>query len=167
MWSIKFFFRYCIDCLYLKLPFSFYRRIASLMFIFFCTASAVYYYFYFAVSYPSASQLILSPAAKFGNYSLNLLEPYKLMNTYNKSLINQRQQQSDLSHQLFRKILFWDEAYGGYYDIGGGRDVFHKAGCPVWQCSSTDDRQAFKHKEFDAIVFHQRSWYTYLSLSIV
>ena len=54
------------------------------------------------------------------------MEPYEIMNTYRES--------DDTSK--YKKILFWNEAYGGKtYDIGIGSDVFHQAGCPVWKHS--------------------------------
>lgn len=56
-----------------------------------------------------------------------------------------------------KKILFWNEAYGSKnYEIGIGSDVFQKAGCPTWQCETTDIRDNVE--QFDAIVFHLRSW---------
>lgn len=56
-----------------------------------------------------------------------------------------------------KRILFWNEAYGAKnYDIGLGRDVFRQAGCPVWQCETSDDRN--EPDSYDAVVFHQRSW---------
>ena len=80
------------------------------------------------------------------------MEPYEIMNTYRES--------DDTSK--YKKILFWNEAYGGKtYDIGIGSDVFHQAGCPVWKCTTTDDQTMFKPEEIDAVVFHQRSWYLF------
>jgi hypothetical protein len=78
------------------------------------------------------------------------MEPYEIMNRYRES--------NDLTK--YKKILFWNEAYGGKtYDIGIGSDVFLRAGCPVWKCTTTDNRTTFKPEELDAVVFHQRSWY--------
>ena len=58
-----------------------------------------------------------------------------------------------------KKILFWNEAYGAKtYDIGLGKDVFRRAGCPVWSCETTDNRSSLPVGSFDAIVFHARSW---------
>ena len=60
----------------------------------------------------------------------------------------------------FKKILFWNEAYGGKsYDIGIGSNVFRNANCSVWKCSTSDNRTSFNPQDVDAIVFHQRSWY--------
>jgi len=82
--------------------------------------------------------------------SLQSLEPYKLINTYNEPVIPEKESQ-------FKKILFWNDCYGDKsYDVGLGQDVLRKAGCPVWQCSTTADRT--KPEDFDAIVFHQRTW---------
>jgi len=155
MWSFQSFALNFIHCFFSKLSFSYYRRIASLIIIFCCITAVAYYALNISVSYPLSSLLILSES----NFP-QPLEPFNLMNTYNESLIAH---EHNILQQPFKKILFWNEAYNGYYDIGVGRDVFRQAGCPVWQCSSTNDRQAFKHEEFDAIVFHQRSWYKYLS----
>lgn len=75
-------------------------------------------------------------------------ERYRLMEKY----ANEEQQVSGV-----KKILFWNEAYGSKsYDIGIGSDVFRKAGCRTWQCETTDNRDGVD--QFDAIVFHLRSW---------
>ena len=160
MWRFKTHARYSlIDFFYLKFPFSYYRRIASLIISSFCTVVLIAYFaFGITVAYPMR---LLAPKLN----PLLPLEPYKLMKTYNQSLsVFDHQPSHNLIRPLdddkqFKKILFWNEAYGGKtYDIGLGRDVFRQAGCPVWQCSSTDDRKASQHEEFDAVVFHQRSW---------
>ena len=58
---------------------------------------------------------------------------------------------------LFKKILFWNEAYGSKnYGVGHGHDALRKYGCPVWQCETTDNRSSAH--EYDAVVFHLRSW---------
>jgi len=77
-----------------------------------------------------------------------LIEHYKLMESYkNEDNIPRK------------KILFWNDAYGGKtFDIGLGKNVFREAGCPVWQCETTDNRAS--PESYDAVVFHQRSWYT-------
>jgi alpha-1,3-fucosyltransferase len=40
--------------------------------------------------------------------------------------------------------------------VGIGKDALRKSGCPVWQCETSDDRHNVE--EYDAIVFHLRSW---------
>ena len=59
----------------------------------------------------------------------------------------------------FKRILFWNEAYGNKrFGIGSGADVLQQAGCRVWQCETTESRDLMAVNEFDAIVFHLRSW---------
>lgn len=49
------------------------------------------------------------------------------------------------------------QAYGSKnYGVGFGSDALRKAGCPVWQCETSDDRRDVD--EYDAVLFHLRSW---------
>jgi hypothetical protein len=144
MRSFKYCARYCFACFYLN------PWIASFVIFFFCAAFVTVYF----VLGIAGSFSLITPK----HDSLLSFEPYKLINTYNEPLLEPKNLPEQ---QQFKKILFWNEAYGGKsYDIGVGRDVFRRAGCSVWQCESTDDRKVFKPEELDAIVFHQRSWYT-------
>ena len=79
---------------------------------------------------------------------------YQVMESYRHEFLPLDGQQQDLT---VKRLLFWNEAYGTKnFDIGLGKDVFRKAGCPVWQCESSDDRT--NPETYDAVVFHQRSW---------
>ena len=77
-------------------------------------------------------------------------ERYEMMNKYDKDSVETG---------TWKKILFWNEAYGNKnYGIGIGKDVFRRASCPVWQCETTDNRWLYPVQDFDAILFHLRSW---------
>lgn len=81
----------------------------------------------------------------------SLREPYQIMESYRKDSYPVSEDRPA------KRLLFWNEAYGTKnFDIGLGKDVFRKAGCPVWQCESSDNRS--NPDSYDAIVFHQRSW---------
>lgn len=61
----------------------------------------------------------------------------------------------------FKKILYWDKTYSVLfnnenYGLGVGRDVYRKAGCPVWQCETSEDRSNLS--QYDAIIFRYRNW---------
>lgn len=43
------------------------------------------------------------------------------------------------------------------YGVGHGRDALRQSGCPVWQCETSEDRSS-SVDEYDALVFHMRSW---------
>jgi len=78
--------------------------------------------------------------------------------------------QYDVQHGLYKekpykKILYWNKAYHGQptanrkdtnYGVGVGRDQYQLAGCPVWQCETSEDRTNLS--SYDAIIFHQRFW---------
>jgi hypothetical protein len=79
------------------------------------------------------------------------LEHYELMAQYEQEAL------SSPEHVPYKKILFWNEAYGNKnYGVGIGPDVLKKAGCPVWQCETSDNRTGAE--EYDAVIFHLRSW---------
>lgn len=49
------------------------------------------------------------------------------------------------------------QAYGTKnYGVGHGTDALRKAGCPVWQCETSDNQTDVE--SYDAILFHLRSW---------
>lgn len=58
-----------------------------------------------------------------------------------------------------KRILFWNEAYGSKdYGVGFGQDRLARLGCPVAGCYTTADRSLVPVDEFDAIVFHLRTY---------
>ena len=135
MRKFKFYARYCIGLFYFN------PRLARFLISFFSTAF-VTVYFVLSITGPYSMPQKLN--------SLQSLEPYKLINTYNEPVLPEKESQ-------FKKILFWNDCYGDKsYDVGLGAKMLRKAGCPVWQCSTTADRT--KPEDFDAIVFHQRTW---------
>uniref|UniRef100_A0A0P6J2W8 Fucosyltransferase n=1 Tax=Daphnia magna TaxID=35525 RepID=A0A0P6J2W8_9CRUS len=60
----------------------------------------------------------------------------------------------------WKTILFWNEGHAGNntFDIGTGKDIFLKAGCPVWNCETTTNRTLLADESYDAVVFNQRKW---------
>ena len=57
----------------------------------------------------------------------------------------------------YKRILFWHRcvtptAFPESFGIGVGRDVFERAGCPVWQCETSSDRTD-NLTDYDAILF--------------
>lgn len=76
--------------------------------------------------------------------------------------------QYDVPHGLFRgvpykKILYWNSAVtlpitkrNNNFGMGVGRDQYKLAGCPVWQCETSEDRTNLL--QYDAILFNQRQW---------
>ena len=82
------------------------------------------------------------------------LEHYELMTQYEREALTSSEQ---VPYKPYKKILFWNEAYGNKnYGVGIGADALKKAGCPVWQCETSDNRTAVE--EYDALIFHLRSW---------
>lgn len=74
-------------------------------------------------------------------------------------------EQYDVQHGKFegapyKRILYWN-SYATLHDyeqfgMGVGRDGYRKAGCPVWQCETSQDRSDLL--KYDAILFHYRHW---------
>ena len=60
----------------------------------------------------------------------------------------------------FKKILYWNTfpSLHNYeeYGMGIGRDGYRQAGCPVWQCETSNNRTDLLN--YDAILFHYRLW---------
>jgi len=59
----------------------------------------------------------------------------------------------------YKKILYWPpisygmiKAFPEPFGLGVGRDVYRRAGCPVWQCETSQDRSNLS--QYDAIFFH-------------
>ena len=81
--------------------------------------------------------------------------------------------QYDVPHGLhqgkpFKKILYWNSAEtlpfsrkNNNFGFGIGRDRYKSAGCPVWQCETSEDRTNLS--QYDAIIFNQRT-FNYLDL---
>ena len=68
--------------------------------------------------------------------------------------VDESQVISNKSDIKFKKILFWNEAYGSKnFIIGLGKDVFRKAGCPVWHCESSDDRRNVSESISNSYIF--------------
>ena len=67
---------------------------------------------------------------------------------------------NDTPREELKTILMWNLAYGTKeYGIGFGRDNFYKYKCPDTRCYSTSNRSYLnKIEDFDAILFHQRSF---------
>ena len=67
----------------------------------------------------------------------------------------------------FKKILYWNDAItlgdreNRNFGVGVGRDRYKAAGCPVWQCETTQwDPETMSPQsvlEFDAILFNLRT----------
>ncbi|KAK4022252.1 hypothetical protein OUZ56_007731 [Daphnia magna] len=77
-------------------------------------------------------------------------EYYELMERYAQDVLPD-------TDAPFKRILFWNEAYGNKeYGVGHGRNALRESGCPVWQCETSDNRTNVQ--EYDAVVFHLRSW---------
>lgn len=76
--------------------------------------------------------------------------------------------QYDVPHGLydgkpFKKILYWNSAgtfpitrENSNFGLGVGRDRYQKAGCPVWQCETSEDRTDLL--QYDVIIFNQHRW---------
>jgi len=63
----------------------------------------------------------------------------------------------DQSGSNYKKILYWTQygfvsAFPEPFGLGVGRDVYKRAGCPVWQCETSQDRSNLS--QYDAILFH-------------
>lgn len=58
----------------------------------------------------------------------------------------------------FKKILFWNDAYGdpGFF-FGQGHEPFVRAGCPVNSCYATHNRSLFPPEDVDALIWHLRA----------
>ena len=58
-----------------------------------------------------------------------------------------------------KHILYWNSAYGSrQYGFCCGRDPFLSHGCPINDCTATDNRSALMDvAAFDAILFHLRN----------
>jgi len=76
--------------------------------------------------------------------------------------------QYDIPHGLYngkpyKKILYWNNAgtfpitrENSNFGLGVGRDRYEKAGCPVWQCETSEDRTNLL--QYDVIIFNQHRW---------
>jgi len=72
--------------------------------------------------------------------------------------------QYDVKHGLYegkpyKKILYWNRSYtlptfknNSNFGVGVGRDRYKLAGCPVWQCETSENRTDVL--EYDAIIFN-------------
>lgn len=60
----------------------------------------------------------------------------------------------------YKKILYWNSFKSLHaeqeYGMGIGPDGFRLAGCPVWQCETSQNRSNLL--EYDAVLFHSRNW---------
>lgn len=63
----------------------------------------------------------------------------------------------------YKKILYWNSALtlplsrsNSNFGLGVGRDVYERAGCPVWQCETSEDRTNLL--QYDAVIFNWRTW---------
>ena len=63
----------------------------------------------------------------------------------------------------YKKILYWNKAdtlplgrENSNFGLGVGSDRFKSAGCPVWQCETSEDRSNLL--EYDVILFNQRTF---------
>lgn len=60
----------------------------------------------------------------------------------------------------YKKILYWNQFISLHdnqqFGMGVGRNVYRDAGCPVWQCETSQDRTNLH--DYDAILFHSRGW---------
>ncbi len=59
----------------------------------------------------------------------------------------------------YKKILYWNKAYGlssnpknSNFGVGVGRDRYKIAGCPVWQCETSENKTDLL--DYDAIIFN-------------
>lgn len=57
----------------------------------------------------------------------------------------------------YKKILYWTrskspKSFPEDFGLGVGRDVYKKAGCPVWQCETSVNRSDVT--QYDALLFH-------------
>ena len=95
--------------------------------------------------------------------------------THHRSIINYpnvtdlyriMQKQFDVQHGkfegvAFKKILYWNSmaSLNNYeqFGMGVGREKYQEAGCPVWQCETSQDRTDLL--SYDAILFHYRDWH--------
>lgn len=60
----------------------------------------------------------------------------------------------------YKKILYWNSFKtlhnNNEFGMGIGRDGYRLAGCPVWQCETSQDRSNLM--QYDAVIFHSRGW---------
>jgi len=63
----------------------------------------------------------------------------------------------------YKKILYWNSARSlplgsenNNFGLGIGRDRYKSAGCPVWQCETSENRSNLL--QYDAIIFNQRTF---------
>ncbi|XP_040574510.1 alpha-(1,3)-fucosyltransferase C [Lepeophtheirus salmonis] len=99
-----------------------------------------------------SEKFLSSSYYKAQNYEVNNYGP-------NLNLILQKDRQKNVNEKDLKIILAWNEAYGSKkYDIGFGREPFYKYKCPETRCYMTDQRDYKNVEDFDAIIFHQRSF---------
>eukprot|EP00096_Caligus_rogercresseyi_P009651 TRINITY_DN3306_c0_g1_i1.p2 TRINITY_DN3306_c0_g1~~TRINITY_DN3306_c0_g1_i1.p2 ORF type:complete len:397 (-),score=104.04 TRINITY_DN3306_c0_g1_i1:859-2049(-) len=97
-------------------------------------------------------ETLLKPSISSSSTELNNYGPHR-------HLAVSRDRQKGTEEKDLKVILAWNEAYGGkVYDIGSGREAFYKYKCPETRCMLTDDRGLRDVEDFDAILFHQRSF---------
>lgn len=105
---------------------------------------------YYVMDWRPALQLLSYPT--LASHRANASDNAQVATANSSSLDSPKKYElTDVEHQNasygdeevpFKKILFWNEAYGTKnFIIGLGKNVFREAGCPVWQCESSDDRR--------------------------
>lgn len=74
----------------------------------------------------------------------------------------------DVEHAVYenkpyKKILYWNRGLTASskrdnynFGVGVGKDRFRLAGCPVWQCETSENRSDFQ--QYDAVLINQRNW---------
>lgn len=90
------------------------------------------------------------------------------LTTNSKSLQQIMAKQYDVPYGLndgkrYKKILYWNSAISlplgsknNNFGLGVGRDRFKSAGCPVWQCETSEDRSNLL--QYDAVIFNQKTF---------
>ncbi len=102
---------------------------------------------------PVLSEMQFHPSVKQSNNGIShnyISKPHEIMS-----------RQYDIPYgvykgALYKKILYWNRcftptAFPENFGLGTGRDVYKKAGCPVWQCETSSDRNNLT--DYDAVLF--------------
>lgn len=113
---------------------------------------------------------VISPGANHNrksNHHLEIIETqhHQGASSLSGELYQLMAKQYDVQHGLYRrrpykKILYWN-SFKTLHDnkefgMGIGRDGYRLAGCPVWQCETSQDRSNLM--QYDAVLFHSRGW---------
>lgn len=91
---------------------------------------------------------------RFNPFESRTEATYKIMDAYSSNNLELNDSQPPL-----KRILFWNDAYGSRdYGIGVGVEGFQRLNCPVSRCYATANRTWTAVEDFDAIVFHLRTY---------